>query len=259
MPDDADVDDVLRLFNDLDVSSERVTMHQDDTKCSREAYVQLLNDANLVKALSKSGSAVTTPSAVTTVVDVRKNASVQLPVRNDSPEGRKRTRPDTRFFLRVNNILDETVDVSTLSKHFSRFHITEDDVKISKPRPPQRMARISFRTRQQRDDALSIDCRALGATVILEDGGMDTPKKQTTSSPRVVRMRGLPYTSNEDDIVDFFDGYTIAPGGITRGKDRHGRASGEAWVRFVNAEDAREVVSKLDKAHMGNRYIELKF
>jgi len=106
-----------------------------------------------------------------------------------------------------------------------------------------------------------------------EDGGYDSraPKSgmgkvnagpvedSANGSPRVVRMRGLPYTSSESDIVEFFDGYTIAPGGISRGKDRHGRASGEAWVTFVTAEDAREVVAKLDKAHMRNRYLELKF
>eukprot|EP00177_Eucheuma_denticulatum_P006848 GFKZ01012467.1.p1 GENE.GFKZ01012467.1~~GFKZ01012467.1.p1 ORF type:complete len:702 (+),score=97.96 GFKZ01012467.1:322-2427(+) len=156
----------------------------------------------------------------------------------------------------------------------------------------ERLAKVAFPSREARDAALAANRKSAslgGAQVVLEDGGSDwrghaagqravaakgagaggfssiggaalTGALPLDHDPnRIVRMRGLPYSSNDDDIAEFFRGYTIAPGGISRGKDRHGRASGEAWVTFVTAEDAKEVVTKLDKAHMGSRYIELKF
>lgn len=80
------------------------------------------------------------------------------------------------------------------------------------------------------------------------------------SSPgtRVVRMRGLPFSADDEDIIRFFAGFRIVDGGIVRGRGRLGRASGEASVTFMSEDEARAAVDKLDKAHMGNRYIELK-
>lgn len=197
---------------------------------------------------------------------------------------------EKRYFVRVRNVSDSvrTEDVREL---FESFQIGDEDVKFikgsmgigngssvdkDKRLSGERVARVAFKSKEARDTALSSNKQlpSLGGyEVELEDGGCDGRNHKpiagkSSSGPadgsengssQVVRMRGLPYTSNEDDIVQFFEGYTIAPGGISRGKDRHGRASGEAWVTFVSAEDAKKVVATLDKAHMGSRYIELKF
>lgn len=202
-------------------------------------------------------------------------------------KGHKGSPVSTRYFLRIRNI-DDKMRTEDVRKLFESFGTGDDDVKFikgsagngnlpsgEKMQSKGRVARVTFRSKEARDTAMfSIEKGALGGQqVYLEDGGNDTRshKPAIDKSPggaadgsveggdRVVRMRGLPYTSTDEDIVQFFDGYTIAPGGISRGKDRHGRASGEAWVTFVSEEDAKNVVSTLDKAHMGSRYIELKF
>lgn len=197
-----------------------------------------------------------------------------------------------RYYVRIRNVADN-VGTEEVIQLFEQFRIGDEDVKFIDEAPGstsnrgpekgtgERLARVSFPTKEARDTALFTNKKTAslgGMRVILEDGGSDGkwqrpsgPRRSTNGGPatggdmgasdpsRIVRMRGLPYSSTDDDIVQFFQGYQIAPGGISRGRDRHGRASGEAWVTFVNAEDAREAVIKLDKAHMGSRYIELKF
>ena len=209
----------------------------------------------------------------------------------NSGRGSNHSSPELRYFIRVRNV-DETVRAEHICNLFEKFQISDDDVKFvkysggngnnssygsEKNSSAELVARVSFRSKEARDTALTSVKRNVTQEsnhLLLEDGGSDNRSMKSggkgvsgsgafditgNQSSRVVRMRGLPYTSTDEDIVQFFDGYTIAQGGISRGKDRHGRASGEAWVTFVNADDAKQVIEKLDKAHMGSRYIELKF
>ncbi|XP_065221342.1 heterogeneous nuclear ribonucleoprotein F-like [Planococcus citri] len=71
-----------------------------------------------------------------------------------------------------------------------------------------------------------------------------------------IRMRGLPYGCTKEEVASFFSGLTIVPNGITFATDYTGRATGEAYVQFVNKEN----VEKALKKHMekiGHRYIEI--
>jgi hypothetical protein len=43
----------------------------------------------------------------------------------------------------------------------------------------------------------------------------------------VVRMRGLPFRAIEEDVVDFFEGYTIVPDGVFLCRLADGRLSGD--------------------------------
>lgn len=76
------------------------------------------------------------------------------------------------------------------------------------------------------------------------------------SSDCVVRLRGLPFTSTEADIVQFFSGLDIVQNGITIVTDHQGRNSGSAYVEFTSQEAFEEALRK-DRELIGNRYIEV--
>jgi len=66
-----------------------------------------------------------------------------------------------------------------------------------------------------------------------------------------VKMRGLPYNSNEKDITTFFQEGGVIPTRIHRNPD-----GGEAYVEFMNGNDAQKAMGR-NRAHIGHRYIEL--
>eukprot|EP01056_Protomagalhaensia_sp_Gyna25_P005141 Protomagalhaensia_sp_Gyna_25__5140@NODE_5_length_9194_cov_16_563845_g4_i0_p4_GENE_NODE_5_length_9194_cov_16_563845_g4_i0NODE_5_length_9194_cov_16_563845_g4_i0_p4_ORF_typecomplete_len655_score108_63RRM_1/PF00076_22/0_00066RRM_1/PF00076_22/0_00065RRM_1/PF00076_22/3_7e05RRM_5/PF13893_6/5_3e02RRM_5/PF13893_6/1_6RRM_5/PF13893_6/51HrpB1_HrpK/PF09613_10/0_13DUF3053/PF11254_8/0_25_NODE_5_length_9194_cov_16_563845_g4_i025394503 len=72
----------------------------------------------------------------------------------------------------------------------------------------------------------------------------------------VLRLRGLPYGSNENHIVQFFLGFsmtTILPSTVPV----DGRPSGEAYVEFVSPEEAMRAFQLQQGARIEHRYIEL--
>ncbi|XP_038615647.1 G-rich sequence factor 1 [Tachyglossus aculeatus] len=82
---------------------------------------------------------------------------------------------------------------------------------------------------------------------------------QAKSSPvvndGVVRLRGLPYSCSEKDVVDFFAGLNITD--ITFVMDHRGRRkTGEAYVQFEEPEMADQALLK-HKEEIGSRYIEI--
>lgn len=301
LPKNAVADDLLAVFNGLEMLGEGIHLVMEDTDCTGEAYVELVSEAWAKKAVSRSGALITCAMGVAGTVhpvpvEIRRSSAAQLKAAflmdgesDDRSSGKrsggsqKSAGADAQFFIRVRGI-DERIQTEEIQNLFEGFNIRDDDVKFlpqlagngassaSEHRPTaERVARVAFQTKESRDAALANKQLALsGASITVEDGGSEKRARSSSSgkaaglmpdatASNVVRMRGLPYASDDNDIAQFFKGYPIAPGGISRGKDRHGRASGEAWVTFVNLEDAEEVVAKLDKAHMGNRYIELKF
>ncbi|XP_031161127.1 G-rich sequence factor 1 [Sander lucioperca] len=79
---------------------------------------------------------------------------------------------------------------------------------------------------------------------------------QAPAEDGVVRLRGLPFSCTEADIVQFFSGLDIVENGITVVTDRKGRNSGEAFVQFSSQEAADEALQR-DREVIGNRYIEV--
>lgn len=88
------------------------------------------------------------------------------------------------------------------------------------------------------------------AEAILKNDMNDAP------SDFVVRLRGLPYSSSEPDIVHFFSGLDIVQNGITIVKDHQGRNSGQAYVEFTSQQAFEEALRK-DREKIGPRYIEV--
>ncbi|XP_008309106.1 epithelial splicing regulatory protein 2 isoform X2 [Cynoglossus semilaevis] len=81
-------------------------------------------------------------------------------------------------------------------------------------------------------------------------------KTEPVDSETVIRARGLPWQSSDQDIARFFKGLNIAKGGVALCLNAQGRRNGEALVRFVNVEH-RDLALERHKHHMGNRYIEV--
>uniref|UniRef100_A0A8C2G643 G-rich RNA sequence binding factor 1 n=1 Tax=Cyprinus carpio TaxID=7962 RepID=A0A8C2G643_CYPCA len=80
--------------------------------------------------------------------------------------------------------------------------------------------------------------------------------QQFTESDEVVRLRGLPFSCTEKDIIQFFSGLEIVEDGVTIVLDKRGRNSGDAYVHFATKEMAEKALKK-DREVMGNRYIEI--
>ncbi|XP_042583781.1 epithelial splicing regulatory protein 2 isoform X3 [Cyprinus carpio] len=81
-------------------------------------------------------------------------------------------------------------------------------------------------------------------------------KTEAVDSETVIRARGLPWQSSDQDIARFFKGLNIAKGGVALCLNAQGRRNGEALVRFINSEH-RDMALDRHKHHMGNRYIEV--
>jgi len=81
-------------------------------------------------------------------------------------------------------------------------------------------------------------------------------KNEIVDGNTVVRARGLPWQSSDQDIAKFFRGLNIVKGGVALCLSPQGRRNGEALVRFVNQEH-RDMALKRHKHHIGQRYIEV--
>ncbi|XP_077577288.1 epithelial splicing regulatory protein 1 isoform X1 [Stigmatopora nigra] len=81
-------------------------------------------------------------------------------------------------------------------------------------------------------------------------------KMEKVCDSTVIRARGLPWQSSDQDIARFFSGLNIAKGGAALCLNAQGRRNGEALVRFVS-EEHRDLALQRHKHHMGNRYIEV--
>uniref|UniRef100_A0A8B9KA00 Epithelial splicing regulatory protein 2 n=1 Tax=Astyanax mexicanus TaxID=7994 RepID=A0A8B9KA00_ASTMX len=81
-------------------------------------------------------------------------------------------------------------------------------------------------------------------------------KTEAVDSETVIRARGLPWQSSDQDIARFFKGLNIAKGGVALCLNAQGRRNGEALVRFINSEH-RDMALERHKHHMGSRYIEV--
>uniref|UniRef100_A0A8B9TN10 Epithelial splicing regulatory protein 2 n=1 Tax=Anas platyrhynchos TaxID=8839 RepID=A0A8B9TN10_ANAPL len=79
-------------------------------------------------------------------------------------------------------------------------------------------------------------------------------KSETVDNETVIRARGLPWQSSDQDIARFFKGLNIVVWPLCL--NAQGRRNGEALVRFVNSEQ-RDLALERHKHHMGSRYIEV--
>eukprot|EP01064_Diplonema_japonicum_P039390 TRINITY_DN9858_c0_g2_i3.p1 TRINITY_DN9858_c0_g2~~TRINITY_DN9858_c0_g2_i3.p1 ORF type:complete len:1820 (+),score=296.27 TRINITY_DN9858_c0_g2_i3:167-5461(+) len=72
----------------------------------------------------------------------------------------------------------------------------------------------------------------------------------------VVKLRGLPMTSGEEDVLEFLSGVKMAPRGIHMVDNDYGRANGTCFVQVKDSTDLDAALEK-DGGQMGSRYIEV--
>lgn len=278
-------DDLLALLDNLEVAGNGIhVVLTKQGECSGDAFVQLISETWAKKAIARSGYALNTRDAagraVRVNVDVRASSAAEARAAlsggfgdGDSGNGIAAGNGTTlgmgsgsgsssdKYYAHVRNVRDEG-EMDAMRAVFERFGVGEEDVEMEAGKGGARSARVGFRSREERDAAVRACKERAQGLVFAEDGkrrrGGARSENGSEASGLVVKMRGLPYAATEEDIVQFFGGFRLADGGVCRGRDRHGRASGEAWVRFVDGDEARRAVEMLDKAHMGTRYIELK-
>lgn len=69
-----------------------------------------------------------------------------------------------------------------------------------------------------------------------------------------IKMKGLPYSANNQTVREFFEGLEIANRGIHIVFNSQRQAIGTAFVEFVTARDCKKAQDK-HKSNMGKRYI----
>jgi heterogeneous nuclear ribonucleoprotein F/H len=73
---------------------------------------------------------------------------------------------------------------------------------------------------------------------------------------KVLRVRGMPWSATQEDVVNFFEGCNVKEGGVHFLLNREGRSSGEAFVEMGKFSDfVRGLLC--NKKMMGSRYIEV--
>jgi heterogeneous nuclear ribonucleoprotein F/H len=93
------------------------------------------------------------------------------------------------------------------------------------------------------------DMRDMG---VMERGGnrMGMTMNARATTPHCVRMRGLPFSATEQNVLEFFA--PLTPVAVHMEYDRQGRASGEATVDFATHEEASEAMGK-NRQSMGEQ------
>jgi len=89
-----------------------------------------------------------------------------------------------------------------------------------------------------------------------EDGNEKRSAVVASKGQGVIRMRGLPFSANRADVLDFFRGYNVVADSVMFPTNSSGRVTGEAYVAFDSASDARDAMEK-NREMMGSRYVEL--
>ncbi|OVA15707.1 RNA recognition motif domain [Macleaya cordata] len=72
----------------------------------------------------------------------------------------------------------------------------------------------------------------------------------------ILKLRGLPFSVTKSEILDFFGDFELADDSIHLACRADGKATGEAYVEFVSADEAKRAMCK-DKMTIGSRYVEL--
>ncbi|XP_023221970.1 RNA-binding protein fusilli-like isoform X1 [Centruroides sculpturatus] len=143
-----------------------------------------------------------------------------------------------------------TNDVHSIQDMLNFLNLDSDEATDFSMRQVQDMVKIIFRLISEGHQFEEPETISL----VLEPGICS--KNEVVDSNTVVRARGLPWQSSDQDIAKFFRGLNIVRGGVALCLSPQGRRNGEALVRFVNQEH-RDMALKRHKHHIGQRYIEV--
>ena len=72
-----------------------------------------------------------------------------------------------------------------------------------------------------------------------------------------MKMRGLPWSAEEAEVYEFFEGFKIVADSVKLGVYEDGRKSGNACVLFETVEECSRAKNEKEGAQIGNRWINL--
>jgi len=85
----------------------------------------------------------------------------------------------------------------------------------------------------------------------------ETPVAKAGLGGCVLRLRGVPFQCDVNEVAAFLADYNVPPSQISLGRDANGRMAGEAYAVFPSAELAERALDERQKKEIQGRYIEL--
>jgi len=128
-------------------------------------------------------------------------------------------------------------------------------------------ALVEFQTEEDLESGMLKDKQTIGERyidVIKSTGkeidrarGLADPNQIMDTKNKVIRMKGLPWTATEQDVLDFFKEGDLKPAKVHLITDvATGRASGMAFAEFESEDQVADAL-KLHKKEIGERWIEI--
>eukprot|EP00933_Yihiella_yeosuensis_P010695 TRINITY_DN11748_c0_g1_i1.p1 TRINITY_DN11748_c0_g1~~TRINITY_DN11748_c0_g1_i1.p1 ORF type:complete len:1088 (-),score=212.75 TRINITY_DN11748_c0_g1_i1:241-3504(-) len=91
----------------------------------------------------------------------------------------------------------------------------------------------------------------------LEKGEDPVDAAATVGGGRFLRMRGVPFQSTMQDVVEFLATFKVQDSQIAFARRHDGKPTGEAYVMFRSGTQAERALDELQKQEIHGRYIEL--
>lgn len=204
---------------------------------------------------------------------VQENASSnQKRMREDSFQGNETKRPRTtgpRFVMRLRGLPWET-SPADIEEFFEGVQLMEFKIIFLPNGRASGEAVVEVASQEESDVAMKMSGNNIGSRYIeiFKSTGddMDKAMGRQTGGPgggvenpnnSVIRMRGIPFSSLEGDVIEFFEQVSVKPARVHLiREDGIGRPSGMAFVEF-STEDESQSAMMCNRKNMGTRYIEL--
>jgi len=204
---------------------------------------------------------------------VQENAtSNQKRMREDSYQGNETKRPRTtgpRFVMRLRGLPWETASAD-IEEFFEGVQLMEFKIIFLPNGRASGEAVVEVSSQEEFDVAMKKSGNNIGSRYIeiFKSTGDDIDKAMgrqqggpgggiENPNNSVIRMRGIPFSSLEGDVIEFFAQVSAKPARVHLiREDGIGRPSGMAFVEF-STEDESQSAMMCNRKNMGSRYIEL--
>ena len=89
------------------------------------------------------------------------------------------------------------------------------------------------------------------------DGGSTEENKFSEDEKVCIRLRGIPFRVNDEEVHDFFSGYDVIKESLIIGVRPDGLRTGQAVILAESEEEARTIIEDKNGHTIGDRWIEL--
>jgi len=273
LPSDFEEDRIADWLNGLSISDQGIHLIFGEDECSTgEAFVEFLNEESLLEALQKNQSQIVSANSE----DESPQTYIIQVLRSDRTE-----------MLTACGITGEEEDMNEdmpsnteeVEEQAYASNIPMEDFRLNRRLryyPPQYMPEYSqyyptYPIMYQQAPSYPYNYPSNYPYMMpmngipnygMEQPYMSTPKpfkyKLFDHPERTLKMRGLPFTSTEKDIVDFFQGYDFEEDSIRFKMDfKRNRQTGICYIRFRTKTEAERAANERNRCNIGDRYIEL--